>query len=49
MGAQTHMQVTKVAEQLHKPVSVLNNIMANKKNILWQCVTIQPGRKKVFL
>jgi hypothetical protein len=26
---------------------MLNNIMANKKNILQQCVTYQPGRKKL--
>jgi hypothetical protein len=46
VDAQTHVMHKKVAEQLSTPASTLNN-MANKKNILQQCVTSQPGRKKL--
>jgi hypothetical protein len=47
LDAQLHMIYTKVAEQLTIPVSTQNNVMANRKNILQQCVTSQPGRKKL--
>jgi plasmid maintenance system antidote protein VapI len=42
---QPHVMHTEFAEQLSIPVSILNNIMANKKNIPQQCVTIQRGGK----
>jgi hypothetical protein len=47
LGAQLHMIHIKVAEQITIPVSMQNNVMANKKNILQQCVTSQPRRKKL--
>jgi hypothetical protein len=47
MQVQPHVMRTKVAEQLGVPVSMLNNIMTNKKNIPQQHVTPQPGRKKL--
>jgi hypothetical protein len=39
VDAQPHVTCTKVAEQLTIPASVLNSIMAKKKNILLQCVS----------
>jgi transposase len=47
VDTQLHVTCTKVAEQFSIPASTLNNIIANKKNILQQCVTSQPGRKKL--
>jgi hypothetical protein len=39
--SQSYVMQKKIMEQLRIPVSVLDNIMANKKNIL------HPGRRKV--
>jgi hypothetical protein len=47
LDAQPYMMHTKVAELLSIPVSMQNNIMANKKNILQQYTTSHPGRKKL--
>jgi hypothetical protein len=47
MDTQPYVTHTNVAEKLGIPSSVLNNIMANKKNILHQYVTSHPGRKKL--
>jgi hypothetical protein len=44
--AQPHETCTKVTEQFSTPISILN-ILMNKKTILQQCATTQPGRKKI--
>jgi hypothetical protein len=44
---QPHETCTKVVEQFSTPVSILD-ILMNKKNILQQCTSIQPGRKKRY-
>jgi hypothetical protein len=49
VGDQPYVTCTKVVEQFSTPVSILNNIMVNKKSILQQCVTTQPARKKIVV
>lgn len=49
MDAQPLVARTKLAEQLSIPVPMLNNIMANTKNVLQQYVTSQQSRKRVKL
>jgi hypothetical protein len=47
VDAQPRVTCTKVTEQISVLLSMLNNIMVNKKNLLQQCITVQKGRKKV--
>jgi hypothetical protein len=39
------MTHTEVGNELSIPISALNNIMVGKRNILQQCITIQPAEK----
>jgi hypothetical protein len=47
VDSQSYVMHKKVMEQLRISVSVVDNITANKKSILQQCVTTHPGRKKL--